>query len=366
MADAICRWRNPYIDTVREFIEILPRIELVKEQARNIIEAKWAVKYNNTFFHTAYQLACQLGLYHETNGYYYPKFKYTPTDNELNEYLETWIIHYTVPNPYTRSLPNNLETFSIHSRICQKLIETNVDLNWDDILLELFGIEIGNKDILKNSFKYSPVFDVIGNLIRIKDGVSYDELIPYLEVDINSNRENKEYFFDLFDLPNQEILPINSTQNEIITDATIEEINLINQLQDSTEFTQTEKNQIIKARIGQGLYRRSLIEDCPYCPITLVNEVNLLIASHIKPWRTSNNNERINPKNGILLTPTFDKLFDTGIITFSNDKRLLVSNIISVENKQRLNLVDQTIYPMLPIKGREEFLEFHRDVIFKG
>ena len=365
MADAICRWRNPYIDTVREFIEVLPKTELEKDQARVIIEDKWAEKYNNTFFHTAYQLACQLGLYHETNGFYYPKFKYTPTDDELNDYLKNWIVHYTFPNPYTKRLPNTLEPFSIHSRICKKLYETNSDLNWDDILQELFGFEIGNKDILKNSFKYSPVFDVIGNIIRLKDGLSYNALIPYLEVDINANRENKEYFFDLFNLPNQEISQIDSTQSELITDVTKDEFNLINQLQNSVELTQTEKNQIIKARIGQGLFRRGLIEDCPYCPITLVNDVNLLIASHIKPWRTSNNNERINPKNGILLTPTFDKLFDGGIITFSNDKHLLVSNIISVENKQRLNLVDQTIYPMLPIDGREEFLEFHRDVIFK-
>lgn len=364
MADAICRWRNPYIDTVKELIAVLPKTELTKDRARDIIEAKWAQNYNNTFFHTAYQLASQLGLYHETNDYYYPKFKYTPTNNELNEYLENWIIHYTVPNPYTKSIPNNLEPFSIHSRICQKLSETNIDLNWDDILIELFGFEIGNKDILKNSFKYSPVFNIIGNTIGMKDGVGYDKLTPYIIVDINTNRENKEYFFDLFDLPNQEIPTVDVTQNELTTDLTIEEIDLINQLQNSTEFTQTEKNQIIKARIGQGLFRRSLIEDCAYCPITLVNDVNLLIASHIKPWRNSNNNERINPKNGILLTPTFDKLFDRGIISFSNDRRLIVSNIISLENKQRLNLVDQTIYPMLPINGREEFLEFHRDEIF--
>ena len=92
MADAICRWRNPYIDTVKELIEILPKTELTKERARAIVEAKF-----HNFYKTPYQLACQLGLYHETNGYYYPKFKHTPTDEELNEYLENWIIHYTVP-----------------------------------------------------------------------------------------------------------------------------------------------------------------------------------------------------------------------------------------------------------------------------
>lgn len=362
MADAICRWRNPYLETVKELIEILPKSELTKEQARAIVEAR--SPYN--FYKTPYQLACQLGLYHETNGYYYPKFKHTPTDQELNEYLENWIIHYTVPNPYTRSLSNGIEPFSIHSQICQKLIDANDELNWEVVLLELFGIDIGNKDILKNSLKYSPVFEINKNTIRLKEGVNYDQLNPYVQVDINKNRENKEYFFDLFDLPNQAIPSLESISNDLVTDVTVEERDLINQLQGSNEYTQTEKNQIVKARIGQGVFRRNLIEDCPFCPITSVDDVNLLIASHIKPWRSSDNIERLNSKNGLLLTPTYDKLFDRGYISFREDKTLIISPQISTDNVTRLSLTPNMEIPNLPIFGREEYFEYHRAEILRN
>jgi len=362
MADAICRWRNPYIDTVKELIEILPKSELTKVQARAVVEDR--SPYN--FYKTPCQLACQLGLYHETNGYYYPKFKHTPTDEELNEYLENWIIHYTVPNPYTRSLPNEIEPFSIHSQICQKLIEVNSELNWDDVLLELFGVDIGNKDILKNSLKYSPVFEVTGHTISLKEGVSYNQLTPYLEIDISSNRENKEYFFDLFDLSNQGISSIEMTPSELIADVTREERDLISQLQSSLAYTQTEKNQIVKARIGQGFFRRSLIEDCPFCPITLVDDVNLLIASHIKPWRSSDNIERLDSKNGLLLTPTYDKLFDRGYISFREDRTLIISPKISVNNISRLALTPNMEIPNLPIGGREDYFEYHRNEILRN
>jgi hypothetical protein len=42
------------------------------------------------------------------------------------------------------------------------------------------------------------------------------------------------------------------------------------------------------ARIGQGKYREKLLKQCPICPITLVSDDRLLIASHIKPWAKSN------------------------------------------------------------------------------
>jgi hypothetical protein len=57
MADPICRWRNPYIATVVELIELLPKEELSQERAREIVINTFA-----DFFRTPYQLACQLGL----------------------------------------------------------------------------------------------------------------------------------------------------------------------------------------------------------------------------------------------------------------------------------------------------------------
>jgi len=104
------------------------------------------------------------------------------------------------------------------------------------------------------------------------------------------------------------------------------------------------------------------------CPITQIDDKRLLVASHIKPWVHSNNKERINIKNGLLLSPLFDKLFDRGIglITFTLDKKILISNRLSKENMIRLKIENNQIFPDLQINGREEFLEYHRKNIFQG
>jgi flagellar basal body rod protein FlgG len=123
-----------------------------------------------------------------------------------------------------------------------------------------------------------------------------------------------------------------------------------------------------KVRIGQSTFRNNLLSEMQRCPITGINDKRLLIASHIKPWVHSNNEERLNTKNGLLLSPLFDKLFDKsiGLITFTPERRVLISNKISEENIARLNIVNNQEVENLDIAGREEFLEYHRKVIFQG
>jgi len=130
----------------------------------------------------------------------------------------------------------------------------------------------------------------------------------------------------------------------------------------------TEKVIEQKVRIGQSYFRAKLLSEMKSCPITGIDDKRLLIASHIKPWIHSNNDERINTKNGILLSPLFDKLFDKGIglITFTIEKRILISNKISKENIAKLNIFNNQEIVNLDINGREEFLEYHRKFIFQG
>lgn len=361
MADPICRWRNPYIQTVIELINLLPKEELTQGKAREIV-------INNSpydFYRTPYQLACQLGLYHETDGRYFPKFTYTPSEEEVYEYLTTWIIHYCVPNPYTRGF-DRLQSFSIHSNICNRLQAAQGILSWEIIKNDIFQEQIGNNDILINSINaYSPIISITNGLVQLKEGKTFLELEPYINVDINTDRDNKEYFFDLFRLPNQHSAADVPRIEGLISRIGLEEFEMLKQVQSNPNLTQTEKNQVIAARIGQGYFRRNLIYECGICPITAVNDTRFLIASHIKPWRSSTNHERLSVKNGLLFTPTYDKLFDKGYISFTNEKQILLSTLISNENKIRLNLIDGQIYPLLSVDGRENFLEYHRQHIFK-
>lgn len=126
-----------------------------------------------------------------------------------------------------------------------------------------------------------------------------------------------------------------------------------------------EKKQLIKARIGQGEYRTRLLAECPFCPITLVSDDRLLIASHIKPWAISSDFEKTDPKNGFMLTPTFDRLFDRGFLSFTNDKKTILSPFLSNMTYSKLGISDNKIISHLPIEGREAYLEYHRNKILK-
>ena len=114
------------------------------------------------------------------------------------------------------------------------------------------------------------------------------------------------------------------------------------------EETVEEKKPIVKyGREGQDEYRRKLLEECPFCPITMINEESLLIASHIKPWAVSDSKERIDPNNGFILSPLYDKLFDRGYITFSDDKRVSISNWLSRQVKDRIGIKENQMFQFL-------------------
>lgn len=132
-------------------------------------------------------------------------------------------------------------------------------------------------------------------------------------------------------------------------------------------ITSKANKEISNARIGQGKYREDLLEECPFCPITMINDERLLIASHIKPWAVSTDAEKVDPKNGYMLSPLYDKLFDRGLITFSSDRKMHISNWLSPKNQERMGLQEGKFYQALPMDDRREnYLNYHRDFVFKG
>jgi putative restriction endonuclease len=79
---------------------------------------------------------------------------------------------------------------------------------------------------------------------------------------------------------------------------------------------ETDREAIIRARRGQGLFKQRVMRIETRCRITGVDNTSHLLASHCKPWRDSSNEERLNGENGLLLTPSIDHLFDRGFIGF--------------------------------------------------
>jgi len=128
----------------------------------------------------------------------------------------------------------------------------------------------------------------------------------------------------------------------------------------------TEKLQLSKARIGQGLFRSRLEQIEPACRVTGVTNKALLIASHIKPWsKCENNAERLDGHNGLLLSPHIDKLFDRGWITFTD-----AGNLLCAESSIEQALLQWGVELPLnvgPFSPKQAiFLKFHRDEVFQA
>ena len=134
--------------------------------------------------------------------------------------------------------------------------------------------------------------------------------------------------------------------------------------QDKT-LSATERQAIVQARIGQGEFRKSLMDKYHgACVITGIDLPQLLVASHIKPWSVSNNSERLSASNGLLLSATYDRLFDNGLITFDRTGQIYLSTAIGADNLRRLRLEKGMRFDLGICSNMLEFLEYHNDVVF--
>lgn len=130
--------------------------------------------------------------------------------------------------------------------------------------------------------------------------------------------------------------------------------------QESVHLENTEKETIVKSRIGQGLFRERLIKYWGSCAVTGIADTGLLKASHIKPWKNCDNDERIDVYNGLLLTPNYDHLFDQGYISFDSDGKIMISEKISEEECEVLG-VDQNARISRIEKDHLKYLKFHQE-----
>lgn len=129
-------------------------------------------------------------------------------------------------------------------------------------------------------------------------------------------------------------------------------------------LSDTVRETLVNSRIGQGDFRRKLLLIEPMCRITKVNNPTHLVASHTKPWRDCTNEERLDPENGFMLTPTIDHLFDRGFISFDNNGELIISNVTDPESLIKMGInYDDRLNVGKFTEGQRHYLEWHRDSI---
>jgi GNAT superfamily N-acetyltransferase len=135
-------------------------------------------------------------------------------------------------------------------------------------------------------------------------------------------------------------------------------------IRDAEELDETEREQLIKSRRGQGLFRQLVLENEPACRVTGVTDRRFLIASHIKPWRDATNAERLDGENGLLLSPNIDWLFDRGYISFEDDGDVLISPVVDQKILESLGGPNAGANIGEFTEGQRQYLSHHRRGVF--
>lgn len=188
-------------------------------------------------------------------------------------------------------------------------------------------------------------------------------LLPtkYSPIDINGKAAMKLYLTSISNELALELVRLIKLNEIDFPNLNENELELVieNQIIQNETLTMTERKALVAARIGQGKFKERVKDIEKGCRLTGIDDMRFLIASHIKPWRDSTNEERLDGANGLLLTPNADKLFDNFYISFNDDGSLLISNNISAELLVQLGLPISS--KNLPFnEHQKKYLAYHR------
>lgn len=126
---------------------------------------------------------------------------------------------------------------------------------------------------------------------------------------------------------------------------------------------ETERQGLVTSRVGQGVYRKRIVHRWEYkCAVTGFDKVQILIASHILPWAESTHEQRLDVHNGILLSPTYDALFDRNLISFENSGKIILSDVIETEAYQKIGVSGKEKISNLSVSNND-YLATHRNRI---
>lgn len=135
-------------------------------------------------------------------------------------------------------------------------------------------------------------------------------------------------------------------------------------LEGRTDIGATQKSQLVQARRGQGIFKANVRLNEKACRMTGITEPTLLIASHIKPWSKSSDQEKLDGCNGLLLSPHVDKMFDRGLVSFEDGGAVLRSALVGPDIWKAWSLDKMANVGNFSDKQRV-YLAYHREHVFK-
>lgn len=159
----------------------------------------------------------------------------------------------------------------------------------------------------------------------------------------------------------ERVLPFTVSRDELISEI---ERDIIAAIETSDNISETEKIALSKSRIGQGKFRDRVKEREKKCRVSGIEDLRFLIASHIKPWRASDHQQRLDGANGLMLSPNIDWLFDKGFISFDDDGALLINQEVDESTLLALGIPKEGTDCGSFTTRQKFYLAFHRKSIF--
>ena len=244
---------------------------------------------------------------------------------------------------------------------------TNVNDSFDD-LISVFGKKyalIAYLFFVKDSSKYLPIaplyfdraFELLGADFKTSKRCSWENYSTYITL----IRTLKQMLTEAL---SSDVTLLDAHSFAWMLSAQMESQEKLANVTEYLSLSSTERESVIKSRIGQGQFRESLINHWSSCAVTGCTEPKLLRASHIKPWAKSEVTERLSLYNGLLLSPTLDVCFDSGFITFDDSGKIIISNKLSVKDMKALNISKEMKLSSIEL-DHKKYLAYHRENIFK-
>jgi putative restriction endonuclease len=163
------------------------------------------------------------------------------------------------------------------------------------------------------------------------------ELIQILKQ--QSSIENSQFLDEVIEV-NIDDIELEKSEDESNYEANLELLQEIEKELDSPILLKnTERELIARSRIGQPTFKKSLLKRNSKCRLCGVTDRRFLIASHIKLWRKSNDIERLDVNNGLLLCPNHDALFDKGYISFNDNGSIFISDSLDQDKRMSYSTV---------------------------
>lgn len=193
-------------------------------------------------------------------------------------------------------------------------------------------------------------------------------LLPgkYSPIQTNGNGNQGTYLAALPDALGELLLELTQTRWAIADSDAESSSPILQQLTDVAllkgldGISETQREQLVKARVGQGIFRSLVLLKHPACRITGVADKRLLRASHIKPWKDSSNFERLDGSNGIMLSPHVDAMFDQGLMSFEDNGRAIYRNDLKKDILEKWAIAPNHAATPFQLSQRP-YLKLHRE-----